>query len=143
MTVGVLAFHGDFAEHLEILRSLKTKAIEVRSLDDLGQVDHLIIPGGESTVMARFLTETGVGDAIKARVKEGSLAVYGTCAGAILVSRKVTGKNAPRPLGLIDIVVDRIEVKPDNHSRIAESVTHALNLSQGECIALIANSEDE
>ncbi|CCB86992.1 UvrABC system protein A [Parachlamydia acanthamoebae UV-7] len=43
----------------------------------------------------------------------------------------------------IDIVVDRIEVKPDNHSRIAESVTHALNLSQGECIALTANGEDE
>lgn len=107
MTVGVLAFHGDFAEHIALLQSMKQKAIEVRSVADLGKVSHLIIPGGESTVMIRFLTETGVGAAIQRRVKEGSLAVYGTCAGAILVARKAMGKNAPRSLGLIDITVDR------------------------------------
>ena len=105
--VGVLAFHGDFAEHLQILRQINATAIEVRSLNDLNRVDRLIIPGGESTVMSRFLTMSGVGDAIKGRVKKDTLAVYGTCAGAILLASKVTGKNAPTPLGLMDIAVDR------------------------------------
>lgn len=107
MTVGVLSFHGDFAEHLDVLRSLKVKNLEVRSTDDLQKVSHLIIPGGESTVMSQFLSSTGVGKEIIRRVKEKSLAVYGTCAGAILIARKATGKNAPKTLGLIDIVVDR------------------------------------
>lgn len=106
-TVGVLAFHGDFAEHLSILETLHVRAIEVRSLEDLELVTHLIIPGGESTVMARFLEETGVGEAIHEFVKAGDLAVYGTCAGAILVSNKVTGKNAPKPLGLLNITIER------------------------------------
>lgn len=107
MTIGVLAFHGDFAEHIEVLLSLKVKAIEVRSLEDLAKVDRLIIPGGESTVMSEFLESTGVGRTIQKRVNEGTLPVYGTCAGAILLARKVRGKNSPKPLKLINIVIDR------------------------------------
>ena len=107
MTVGVLSFHGDFAEHLDVLQSLKVKGVEIRSVDDLKNVSHLIIPGGESTVMIQFLVSTGVGPEIIRRVKDGSLAVYGTCAGSILIAKKATGKNAPTTLGLIDIVVDR------------------------------------
>lgn len=107
MTVGILGFHGDVAEHLDILRSLKMKTIEARSVVDLQLATHLIIPGGESTVMARFLADTGVGEVIKKRVNDRSLAVYGTCAGAILLASKVTGKNAPRPLGLMNITIDR------------------------------------
>ena len=107
MTVGVLAFHGDFAEHLEILRELRVTALEIRSLDDLKNVDRLIIPGGESTVMSRFLEETGMAQEIRRRVKNGKFPVYGTCAGAILLAEKVTGKNAPRSLGLMKITIDR------------------------------------
>lgn len=107
MTVGVLSFHGDFAEHLDVLRLLKVNAVEVRSIEELKKVDRLIIPGGESTVMAKFLSETGVGEAIKKRVNDRSLAIYGTCAGAIILASKVTGKNAPRLLGLMNITVDR------------------------------------
>lgn len=107
MTVGVLAFHGDFAEHLEILAGLRVKAMEVRSLDDLALVSHLIIPGGESTVMSRFLESTGVGEGIKDLVKAGDLAVYGTCAGAILLANNVTGKNAPQSLQLLDMTIER------------------------------------
>ncbi|MEI8230944.1 MAG: hypothetical protein WCG83_07475, partial [Candidatus Peregrinibacteria bacterium] len=125
MKVGVLSFQGDFAEHLGVLKSLKVKAMEVRTLQDLNQVDRLIIPGGESTVMALFLEETGIGKEIVRRAtlsyrqrgkvtKTQSLIpnpqplfVYGTCAGAILLAKKATGKNAPRTLGLIDITIDR------------------------------------
>ncbi len=107
MQVGVLAFHGDFAEHMAILRSLGVACCEVRSAKDLSSCTHLIIPGGESTVMAKFLWESGVAELIQERVQLGLLAVYGTCAGAILVAEDVTGKNAPQSLGLIDIAVDR------------------------------------
>ncbi len=120
MIVGVLAFQGDFAEHIAVLHSLRMPSVEVRSVADLTKCDALIIPGGESTVMAKFLEDTGVGKEIVRKVVEGrkaagqkgrkpahSLLVYGTCAGAILLARKATGKNAPRTLGLIDIVIDR------------------------------------
>ena len=116
MCIGVLAFHGDVAEHLEILQMLNVMGIEVRSVEDLSRVERLIIPGGESTVMGRFLDMTGVGKEIQRRVNDESLAVYGTCAGTILVARKITGKNPPRPLGLINIVVDRNAYGTQAHS---------------------------
>jgi len=129
MNVGVLAFQGDFAEHIGVLRSLKVQAIEIRTLEDLNEVDRLIIPGGESTVMAQFLESTGIGKEIVRRAnqqhlsvgannerkerkdrkesKDRPLAVFGTCAGAILLAKTVMGKNAPKSLGLIDITIDR------------------------------------
>lgn len=110
MTIGVLAFQGDFAEHMDVLHILGARAIEVRTLSDLALVQGLIIPGGESTVMAKFLHMTGVGDEIRRRAVMKSkyrLPVYGTCAGAILLAAKVLGKNAPEPLGLIDMTIDR------------------------------------
>jgi 5'-phosphate synthase pdxT subunit len=107
MKTGVLAFHGDVAEHMEMLQLLKAEVIEVRTLEDLAKVDRIIIPGGESTVMAHFLELTGVGKEMQRRVKNESLAVYGTCAGAILLANKITGRNAPRGLGLIKMTVER------------------------------------
>ena len=116
MIVGVLAFQGDFQEHRDVLLSLGVQSMEVRSLTDLAKVDALIIPGGESTVIAKFLEESGVGKEIIRRTKLGlpasqagrkSLSIFGTCAGAIVLARKATGKNAPRTLDLIDVVIDR------------------------------------
>jgi pyridoxal 5'-phosphate synthase pdxT subunit len=109
MTVGVLAFQGDFAEHLQVLAGMGVPAMEVRNLTDLARVEKLIIPGGESTVMAKFLAMTGVGDEIVRRVQEKQkpLVVYGTCAGAIVLAKRAYGKNSPRTLGLIDIDVQR------------------------------------
>lgn len=106
MTVGVLALQGDFAEHLAVLKHLRVQALEVRTENDLKQVDRLIIPGGESTVMSRLLWLDGLADAIIRRVKKG-MPVYGTCAGAILLATRATGDRAPKTLGLMDIVVDR------------------------------------
>lgn len=122
MFVGVLAFQGDFSEHHQILRDLGVQSIDVRNLEDLSKVSALIIPGGESTVIAKFLEETGVGREVVRRVtvgKEGKgskeskvgevvgLSVFGTCAGAIVLAKKATGKNAPKTLGLIDVTIDR------------------------------------
>lgn len=109
MKIGVLAFQGDFAEHIEILQRLKIDCMEVRNAQDLALVQGLIIPGGESTVMAKFLASTGVGKGIQRRVraKNHPLIVYGTCAGAILLAKVATGKNAPETLELLDITIER------------------------------------
>jgi 5'-phosphate synthase pdxT subunit len=105
--VGVLAFHGDVAEHEEVLRSMGIGSLQVKSVADLEKVDRLIIPGGESTVIAAFLNESGVGDVIRKRAKKGTLPIYGTCAGAIILAKRVKGKNAPATLNVINISIER------------------------------------
>ena len=97
MSIGVLALQGDFAEHIAVLRSINVEVVEVRSVADLETVDRLIIPGGESTTMLKLLASTGLDVAIKQRHVDGSLPVFGTCAGAIVAAA----------LGLIDIEIDR------------------------------------
>lgn len=106
MTTGVLALQGDFAEHMNVLRSMNIDAREVRTIDELRSIDALIIPGGESTVICRFLHQCGMADVLIERVQKGML-VYGTCAGAIVLAKKALGKNPPRTLGLIDIDIER------------------------------------
>lgn len=107
MNVGILALQGDFAEHEAVLKELGITSRQVRTIEDVQAVHRLIIPGGESTVMAKFLWEGGLGKAIQERVRQKSLPIYGTCAGAILLAKKILGKSAPKPLKLIDITMDR------------------------------------
>ncbi|MEK7137063.1 MAG: pyridoxal 5'-phosphate synthase glutaminase subunit PdxT [Patescibacteria group bacterium] len=112
MTIGVLAFQGDVIEHMQALRLLGAEAQEVRSIDDLEEVKGLIIPGGESTVIGKFLEETGLRKAIIDRCTNGKFPIYGTCAGAILLAREVFSvaaihESRLRPLGLMDITIER------------------------------------
>ena len=97
--IGVLAFHGGFAEHILTLRRAGFESCEVRTLEDLSRVDGLIIPGGESTVIWKFLEKTGMGEAICKRAKDLHFQIYGTCAGMIVLAKNW--------LGLIDISVER------------------------------------
>lgn len=104
MTIGILALQGDFAEHGAVLRKLGVHVREVRTSKDLSDdLQGLILPGGESTVIGRFLEEEGIGDVLRHK----KLPILGTCAGAILLAREVTGKNPPQTLGLVDMTVDR------------------------------------
>ncbi|HEX8087496.1 MAG TPA: pyridoxal 5'-phosphate synthase glutaminase subunit PdxT [Blastocatellia bacterium] len=105
MNIGVLAIQGDFAAHKRALSRIGVRAVEVRRRADLGCVDGLIMPGGESTTMLKFLLEEGMGDAIGAFAESGK-PVFGTCAGAILLARTVKNPNQPS-LALIDIAVER------------------------------------
>lgn len=107
MIVGILAFQGDVAEHASMLALLGVASADVRTRDDLSRVQGLIIPGGESTVMAKFLRISGLDHEIISRVQHGSLGIFGTCAGAILSAAQVTGKHAPVPLNLINITIAR------------------------------------
>ncbi len=96
--VGVLAIQGSFAEHGNVLRKMGVDFVWVRDLATLKGITHLIIPGGESTTMTKLLKEFGMWDflqlAIRLRstnyagqVNNKKLAILGTCAGAILISR--------------------------------------------------------
>ncbi len=105
-TIGVLALQGDFEEHMHLLHSIGAGAAEIRSRPDLSKCAALIIPGGESTTISRLMLGTGLDKEIKSRVRKG-MPVYGTCAGAILVAKKVLGEKRFRPLGLIGIEVER------------------------------------
>ena len=105
MKIGILAVQGDFAAHAVMLAGMGIETVEVRTLADLESCDGLILPGGESTTQLQFLQEEGLCDAIKKFAAEGK-AIFGTCAGAILLATEV--KN-PRQesLGLLDMTVLR------------------------------------
>lgn len=104
--IGVLAIQGGFAEHQKVLDSLGVANKQVRNLADLRGLTGLIIPGGESTVMAKFLFETGMGEEIKKLARNPSFKIYGTCAGMILLSRSSDSLKFGT-LGLLDISVER------------------------------------
>lgn len=87
VTIGVLALQGDFAEHINVLRRLGVDAVEVRLPEQLHGLDGLIIPGGESTTMARLMERWALLEPIRERARRG-MAVWGTCAGAILLAER-------------------------------------------------------
>jgi 5'-phosphate synthase pdxT subunit len=104
--VGVLALQGDFREHLAALRASEVEGVPVRLAADLEQVDALILPGGESTTMARLM-EPALRDSIQHRAAAG-MPVMGTCAGMILMARDIEdGRADQEPLKLMDIGVRR------------------------------------
>jgi 5'-phosphate synthase pdxT subunit len=104
--VGVLALQGDFREHLAALRACEVEGVPVRLATDLEKVDALILPGGESTTMARLM-EPALRDSIQRRVTAG-MPVLGTCAGMILMARDIQdGRVDQEPLNLIDIGIRR------------------------------------
>ncbi len=105
MKIGVLALQGDFAEHISILTNLGADCVEVRLPNDLEGLDGLIIPGGESTTIARLLDRWELMEPIRSRVRDG-MAVWGTCAGAILLAQRA-GDLDRDGLRLMDIAVER------------------------------------
>ena len=108
VVIGVLALQGDFAEHIAALRACGVEAIdaiEVRTLAQLEAVDGLIIPGGESTTIARLLLAFDLMEPLRSRIRAG-LPVWGTCAGAIMLAQDVTNLDRP-PIAAMDITVER------------------------------------
>lgn len=103
MKIGVLALQGDFAEHIAILKRLGAETVEVRLPRDLDGLDGLIIPGGESTTIGKLAVDFGLMEPL---IDFGeSRAIWGTCAGAILLSRDARRRQPL--LGLMDITVQR------------------------------------
>jgi 5'-phosphate synthase pdxT subunit len=113
-TVGVLALQGDVVEHLAALKESGVQAVPVKSKEDLGRVDGLIIPGGESTTVMKLLDRFELAEPVIARTREG-MPLWGTCMGMIVVARDVTGTQQPT-LGLMDISVRRNAFGRQNES---------------------------
>ena len=102
--IGVLAIQGDYAAHASALEEAGAIPCEIRKPEELASIDGLIIPGGESTTILKFLDRLGLFDVLKDFCS--CKPVFGTCAGAILLAREVRNP-AQRSLGAIDAVVER------------------------------------
>jgi len=120
-TIGILAVQGDFAMHARMLDLIGASWKLVKHVKDLAEVDALILPGGETTTMLKFLNEREMGDAIRRFAKENK-PIFGTCAGAILMAKEVLNPEQER-LGLIDISIER-----NAYGRQVDS-----SVQQGEC----------
>lgn len=103
MKIGVLALQGDFAEHIAILERIGIEACQVRLPDHLEALDGLIIPGGESTTIGKLAHDFNLIEPLK-KFGQGK-AVWGTCAGAILLSKDA--RRQQPLLSLMDITVER------------------------------------
>ena len=103
MKIGVLAIQGDFAEHMHTLQRLGVDVAEVRLPLHLSGLDGLILPGGESTTIGKLCMDFGLLEPLRAFGKEH--AIWGTCAGAIFLSKDAR-RNQPL-LGIMNITVNR------------------------------------
>jgi pyridoxal 5'-phosphate synthase pdxT subunit len=102
--IGVLAIQGDYAAHADALAESGAEPVEVRKPEQLAGLDGLILPGGESTTVLRFLEKLNFFNSLSEFC--AARPVFGTCAGAILMAREV--RNPPqRSLGLLNAVVER------------------------------------
>ena len=105
--IGVLALQGAFQSHQQRLVELGALTRQVRTPRDLAGVDALVMPGGESTTMSKLLISSGLFDPLAERLDDG-LAVFGTCAGMILLATEILdGRPDQRSFGAIDIAVQR------------------------------------
>jgi 5'-phosphate synthase pdxT subunit len=105
MKVGVLAVQGDFAAHARALARAGAEATPVRVAGDFSAIDALVLPGGESTAMLRGIARDGLEAPLRAFLASGRRAL-GTCAGAILLARRVSNPEQ-RSFGALDVDVER------------------------------------
>ncbi|HEV7200099.1 MAG TPA: pyridoxal 5'-phosphate synthase glutaminase subunit PdxT [Candidatus Limnocylindria bacterium] len=103
--VGILAVQGDVAEHATALREIGAEPVQVRLPRDLAGVEALILPGGESTAMRRMIDAYGLAEPILSLAASGA-PMWGTCAGMILLARRIADGDPPT-LPLLDIEVRR------------------------------------
>jgi len=110
VTIGILALQWAFAEHADIVRQLGAETVLIRLPRELDGVDGLILPGGESTAIGRLMERYGFIQPIYRIVRSGT-PIYGTCAGMILLARKLDGDenhgSRDRRLGVMNVIVRR------------------------------------
>jgi pyridoxal 5'-phosphate synthase pdxT subunit len=129
--IGILAVQGDFEAHAATLARMGVDYVFVRTPRDLEGVDAVILPGGESTTQWKFLVEEGLDKSLLAHAAKGG-AIFGTCAGAILLAREV--HNPPQQsLGLADIAV----VRNAYGRQLASGVRHGATAISPEPIEMV------
>jgi 5'-phosphate synthase pdxT subunit len=105
LCIGVLALQGAFREHCQHIKKLGHRTLEVRTSNQLNDIDGLIIPGGESTTMGKLLNDFDMMQPLKTKIKSG-LPVWGTCAGLILLAKDIHDDDTVH-LGSMDITAVR------------------------------------
>ena len=105
MKIGVLAIQGDSREHLRALARLSVCGVPVRAAAELASCDGLILPGGESTTIGKLAVRFGLIEPIR-RFATAGKPIFGTCAGAILLTKEIEASGQPR-IGLLDAVIRR------------------------------------
>ncbi|RQW77883.1 MAG: pyridoxal 5'-phosphate synthase glutaminase subunit PdxT [Methanothrix sp.] len=116
--IGVIALQGDVSEHvLAMQRALQGKGevIEIPKAGLIPSCSGLVLPGGESTTISRQLANSGMTEELKAAAKAG-VPILATCAGLVLVSKDIGGDAKVKPLGLMDIKIDRNAFGPQRES---------------------------
>ena len=103
--IGVLALQGAFREHAGKIRELGHNAHEIRQKKDLANLDGIILPGGESTTIGKLLNDLEIFQPLSDMLKNG-LPAFGTCAGAIILSKNILGSSQPT-FGLLEIDIER------------------------------------
>jgi 5'-phosphate synthase pdxT subunit len=129
--VGILAVQGDFEAHAATLARMGADYVFVRTPRDLEGVDAVILPGGESTTQWKFLVEEGLDKSLVAQAARGG-AIFGTCAGAILLAREVHNP-AQESLGLADIAV----IRNGYGRQLASEVRHGATAISPEPIEMV------
>jgi len=124
MLVGVLALQGDFREHISALAECGVEAITVKHLSEVEAIDALVLPGGESTTIAKLARTFGLFDRISERI-HGGMPTYGSCAGMILLADRIEGAaTGQESFGGLDITVRR-----NAFGRQVDSFESDLNMS--------------
>ena len=107
MKVGVLGLQGDVREHCAALEGADATPVVVKTVDQLASVDALVMPGGESTTIGKLLDRFELLGPLRERAEAG-MPLYGTCAGAILMSKEIAGDQAaPFRVPVLDVVTRR------------------------------------
>jgi 5'-phosphate synthase pdxT subunit len=116
--IGVLALQGDYALHQRMLERIGCRPRQVRKAEELEGLEALVIPGGESTTMLKFIEGEGLLEPLRKLYADGA-ALYGTCAGVILLAKEVTSPSQVS-LGLLDVTVERNAYGRQVDSHMAE-----------------------
>ncbi len=123
MKVGVLGLQGDVREHARALEAASAVPVIVKHRDELDAVDALVLPGGESTTIGKLLDRFDLLEPLRERVETG-MPLFGTCAGAILMARRIVGdEDAPHRLSVMDI-----DVRRNAYGRQVDSFETALQI---------------
>ncbi len=98
MRIGVLSIQGAVSEHLKHLERCNVEAVPVKYGKNLAEISGLIIPGGESTTIGKLIEASGLAEPVKERVHNGTLAVFGTCAGMVLMASDIADGIENQPI---------------------------------------------
>jgi len=153
MKIGVLSIQGAVSEHLKHLELCRVEAVPVKTIENLAEVSGLIIPGGESTTIGKLIEVYGLDGPIKERARNGTLAVFGTCAGMALMARDVADGSTDQPkLGLMNTIVKRnafgrqkesfetgLDFKGLEHPLVAVFIRAPIILEAGDNVEILAS----